>query len=377
MERVSRFLLHWVRPSWSGVRSSEITLSSPAGDLPATLLCPPGKGPYPAWIILHGITVPGRLHPSLIRFSSAVAAAGAMVLIPEVREWTELQLDQAAGSNAIMAGVNFYHQRTDITGPITLAGFSFGATQALISAARPEFRKDIRRVIGFGGYCDFGRTLRSMMTGEHEWEGVHYQYSPDPYGRWIAAANYIRKIPEYAEMEGLARAAHTMAAEAGQRGINAADPAYDTLKGKLAEGLSPAERELWKLIAPPAGVLPEPEQTRELADRIVAAAVRQTPDLDPKSALPQLDQRVILVHGRDDHLIPFTETLRLAAALPPAVDASVTITRLFAHSREADRPGLRAWPGEVWNYLSLLRRALAPTLPAIQPPHPASTDAAD
>ena len=60
-------------------------------------------------------------------------------------------------------------------------------------------------------------------------------------------------------------------------------------------------------------------------------------------------------------MIPYTETLRLEEALRgSAADVSVSITRLFAHSREADRLGALEYPAEVRRYLRLLQRALRP-----------------
>jgi len=363
MLRVARFLRGYARPGRAPVSTSEVLLTGTDESFPATLLQPESGPPYPAWILLHGITWAGRKHPLLMRFATAVAASGSTVVIPEVGSWRELHLDEAAGNRAIAASVGHLRQRDDLTGHVTLAGFSFGATQALISATRPGIREHVQRVIGFGGYCDLGRTLIGMMTGEHEWQRVRYQYEPDPYGRWVVAANYIDRIPEFSGMEGLRNAARELAIEAGRRGVYAADAEYDDVKRRLRERLTPPEREVWELIAPPYGTTPPIEPTRTLADRIAAVATRLSPGLDPRPILPLLDQEILLAHGRDDRLIPFTETLRLAAALPGEVNATATITRLFAHSREADRLSVLAWPREAARYLDLLRRAVDPPSP--------------
>jgi len=58
------------------------------------------------------------------------------------------------------------------------------------------------------------------------------------------------------------------------------------------------------------------------------------------AGLDQLRLPLVLLHGRADLLIPFTESLRLAEHLPAAALHRVTITRLFGHtrSREARPP---------------------------------------
>ncbi len=361
MPSVLRFLSGYFRHPDNGVVVSEIRLPSPAEGSPATFIRPPGTRSLPAWILLHGVTIPGRRHPVLTRFANALASSGVAVIVPEVPAWRELRLDESAGDTAIRAAVAHLRSRSDVTGDITLIGFSFGATQALMSASRDPVRAHVRKVVAFGGYGDLARSLYCMFTGEHEWDGVRYQLDPDPYGRWIVATNYLDKVPEYAHMQDLKLATRELAAASGVRGVYAAKPRHDELHRSIRARLSSEEREVFDLIAPVEGTTPPRDAMHSLAERIVAAATRHARGLDPRPHLPNLDQTVVLAHGREDRLIPFTETFRLAAAMPPAVDATVSITRLFAHSKEADGLGPLAYPREIARYLTLLRRVLAPS----------------
>jgi hypothetical protein len=62
------------------------------------------------------------------------------------------------------------------------------------------------------------------------------------------------------------------------------------------------------------------------------------PLLNPASSFAGLRPglRVILLHGRADRLIPYTEALRLAAALPAHVQQRLTVTRLLGHTKRAE-----------------------------------------
>ncbi|HUE96128.1 MAG TPA: hypothetical protein VMN39_05685, partial [Longimicrobiaceae bacterium] len=98
----------------------------------------------------------------------------------------------------------------------------------------------------------------------------------------------------------------------------------------------------------------------DLADRIErAVATSDDPIVDPRPYFQRLDQRIVLAHGMDDRLIPFTEGLRLREALPARVDSHLYSTRLYAPSARGDLPYL-SYPAEVIRYLALLRNALAP-----------------
>jgi len=359
--RVARFLRGYAGQPNRGVALEEVTLSPDDLRVPATFLRPANRKRVPGWILLHGVTVPGRHHPVLTRFAKALALSGAAVVVPEVRAWRELRLDPDAGNVAITAAIDFLRQKTDIAWNLNLVGFSFGATKALMSAASDGIRQSIRGVVAFGGYRDLGRTMTFMMTGEHDWGGATRRLDPDPYGRWIVTANYIDRVPGFAHMTRLKQAAYDLATESGRRGVYAAEQSYDYLKANLRATLAADERELWDLIAPPFGQRPPVAPGRELAEQLSAAALLRNPALDPLPWLSRLDQKVVLAHGYDDRLIPYTESLRLRESIGPAADVTLSITRLFGHSREADRLRYHQYPREVGRYVFLLRRALAPS----------------
>lgn len=359
MLTVARFLRGFVRDTADRIVERDVALPLGGDAIPATLFTPARGGPHRGWVVLHGITVPGRRHPTLLKFARALASTCGAVLVPEIASWQRLEIDPAAADRTIAAAARHLADDPEVSsGGVGVVGFSFGATQALITATHPDLRQVIRSVLGFGGYCDLGRTVRFMTTGEHEWNGVRYATEPDPYGRWIVAANYLTRARGYETAGAVARAARSLAAEAGYRFVYAGDPIYDPLKAELRAELAPADRELWDILAPPCGQPVPRERARELADALVAGALSVHPELDPRSVLGDLDRRVFLAHGRTDLLIPFSETLRLRQHLPPGARPSVAITRLFAHSRAADRLRLHEYPLEGYRCYRLLGAAL-------------------
>lgn len=357
MLRATRFLLSYLRHPASVVQE-EVTFAVEGRDTPATLLHPARGGARTGWIVLHGITVPGRRHPVLMRFAHALASAGGTVLIPEIESWTRLRIDPAIADRSIASAARYLAGHPRAGGEVAVVGFSFGATQALITSTRPELRDVVRTVVGFGGYCDLGRTLRFMMLGEHEWNGRTHHLAPDPYGRWVVAGNYLARVPGMAGTEAVAEAALELAREAGRRFAQAWDPEFEPLKRELRARLSRSEREIWDLLAPAQGVRPPEQETRALADQLLAAALSVHPQMDPRPVLPAVHCRAVLAHGHSDRLIPYTETLRLMSHLGPRAEVSSTITRLFAHSRGAEKIALREYPLEVLRYVRLLERAL-------------------
>lgn len=112
----------------------------------------------------------GRHHDAVRRMARALAAAGHVVVAPEVPRWTALQLTA--------------HD----TEPVVCA-----TLDALGVAAGLE---RVRTVAGVGGFADLERTVRAMVVGEHEWAGRDYRFRPDPYGRWIVGAAWLPALAD-------------------------------------------------------------------------------------------------------------------------------------------------------------------------------------
>ncbi|HSG47524.1 MAG TPA: hypothetical protein VLA43_06930, partial [Longimicrobiales bacterium] len=191
--RTLRYVRSWITGR-DNVQVREIMVGRDGTLVPTTLLTPKDGSPHlPAWIILHGITRPGRAHTQLVRFTRALAEGGCAVLVPEVPEWRELDLSPALTVPTVLACMEGLRGLGNLVSPEPpgLLGFSFGAPQALSASAHPELRNRLAGVVGFGGYCDLERTIVFQFTGRHEHAGERHYLRPDPYGRWIVGANYL------------------------------------------------------------------------------------------------------------------------------------------------------------------------------------------
>lgn len=342
----ARFLWRFAHAPRDLAHEREVLVETADGSHNATVFAPNGwpRG-RPGWILLHGITVPGRHHDALRLMARSLAAAGHYVIAPEVRPWRELRVDPGESLPAVHAGLAGLAARTDADmNRIGLIGFSVAGRWAFSVAAQEQPR--LKAVAAMGGYWDIERTLVAMVVGEHDWDGQRYRYDPDPYGRWIMGANLLPllqgdRFGSEPDRTRAAEALHRLVRTAGQNGAMARTRVYDSLNASLRAVLPATVRPVWDLLAPRSFEQVGDRQTaRELARQMATAAVERYPLLTSTAGLEQLRLPLVLLHGRADRLIPFTESLRLAEHLPAAALRRVTITRLFGHtrSREARPP---------------------------------------
>lgn len=352
-----RFAAAWLTGR-AAVAEHPITLDRGDRTVPADLYLPRARSlpPHP-WVVLHGITVPGRRHAELRRFARAMAGTGAAVLVPEVPEWSRLELAPHLTAPTVDAALRHLEGFRGLgeTGA-ALMGFSFGAPQAVAASTDPSLRGRLTGVAGFGGYYDLKHTVRFLLTGVHEWNGRRERLSPDPYGRWVVMGNYLDRIPGHEDAGDVARALRELATEAGRVGAPSWEPVYDELKAELRNRVAPGRRRLWDLLVRPSGrPEPEPGEVEELVEGLVETASGLDPLMAPASSLEGVRLPVRLVHGRGDRLIPYTETLRAARALEARTDVEATITRLFAHSSQDSWPHPVRFVREAGVFLRALR----------------------
>jgi pimeloyl-ACP methyl ester carboxylesterase len=363
MPSTIRFMRQYLRPVDGVTTRADVHYSRGAERLPATVYRPVGRDMrLPGWVVLHGLTHSGRSHPALTRFCRAVARAGNVVFVPEIPEWRALRVEPDITIETIREAVRALQLRDDVSHEhVGLFGFSFGATQGLVAAADAETAGLLAGMASWGGYCDLRRLFRFGLTGLHEVDGTTYHTRPDPYGCWIMGANYLSRVPGHRGAQPVAHALHELAREAGEKGHYAWDPLYDEAKRRLRATLAPAQRELFDLIAPETTIRHRDEaRLLELAEALAGTAIEVHPQLDPRPSLPLLRVPTLFAHGRDDRLIPFSESILLSRAVPARFMRDLTITALFQHSGGTQSGlGAAGLAREGMRFVRLLRRVLA------------------
>jgi pimeloyl-ACP methyl ester carboxylesterase len=354
--RAARYARSW--KVGSDVSTTETEVDRDGAKVAATLVLPRlANGSLPGWIALGGVSCMGRHHPQLVRFARALASSGAAVLVPEIPEWRRLELAPRAVAPTLRGCIDRLRSSGLVTdAPFGLIGFSFGAPQVAIAAARGDLAEEVGGIVLFGGYCSLERTMTCLLTGEHEWEGLEHQIRPDPFGGWVDASNHLRDVPGFEDANDVTGALHHLASAASGQRIPAWDPQHDPLIEQLRESLPHARRPLFDLFAVRSdSTSAEPEERRRMAVLLAEACRRAEPLLDPAHDLTRIDLPTRLIHGRGDRLIPFTEGLRLDRGLPERARRGVTVTGLFNHTADTSPAGLLERAREKLEMFSAIR----------------------
>ncbi|MGH7313199.1 MAG: alpha/beta hydrolase family protein, partial [Candidatus Rokuibacteriota bacterium] len=294
----------WLAPLGSPAAQEELVLEVAGRTLRADLYRP--AAPRGVLVLIHGLSSSGRRQPDLARLARLIAERGQLVLVPHIEGLARFRLGGAEVED-IRVAAGYARRRWDTVG---LAGFSFGAGPVLLAAADIP---DLRVVASFGGYADLRHVVSFVTTGVHGWEGQRHVERQEPYNRWkllSLLAGFVGSEPDGVRLEEIAAR-------------RLADPADDT--SPLEARLDTEGRAVLAL------VMNEREDAVEGLLAALPLHARQALErLSPLSAVGRIRAPLLIAHGARDPSIPYTESLRLAAAA--GRQARLTIFETFHHT---------------------------------------------
>ena len=229
-------------------------------------------------VLVHGLTPEGKNDPRLMHAAHLLARVGFEVAVPTIPGLTRLRL-RPEDRDPVVTMLSLR------PGPAVVVGVSVGAGVAMLAVAEPAVRDRVALVLSLGGYASARELVRFYLTGDYAYDGARGHVTHDP--------ELIRAF--------LAANADLLDASA-QGVLRTTDPAAMT--------------------AALASVSPD--------------LVRLLDALSPERVVRDLGARLILVHGRNDIAVPYSETLRLAAARPE--QTRVVLVGVVGHVEHAAGP---------------------------------------
>jgi pimeloyl-ACP methyl ester carboxylesterase len=277
--------------------------------------------PRAALLLVPGLAPDGKDDRRLVDLALVLARAGFAVLVPDI---ASLRAQRVSGENVRqIADALAYLARarseilptTDGAAPVGIAAISYAVGPALLATLEPELQGRIDFMIAIGGYYDVEAVVTYFTTGFYRDGGAWTKGTPNDYGKWLFVSANADAVMDM-------RDRITLRAMAGRR---MADGNADI--ADLVPLLGPEGRAVHALLAND-----DPDQTPRLIAALPDRLLRNLTALNLRGRdLANAPASVILIHGRDDRIIPVSESLELGAALPPE-RAHLHVVERLAHA---------------------------------------------
>lgn len=254
-------------------------------------------------ILVPGFTPDGKDDPRLVHLALSLSRARFLVLVPDLQGSREMRVRlEDARSIADAARYLVASEQLPPGREVGIVAISYAVGLAILATMEPEAKDKIGFIVGVGGYFDIASVVTFITTGRYREPGAADWRTarPDPLAKWIFLASNTDVLAHPYDRWALTAIARRRVRDPGAP------------VGDLAAGLSPEGRALFDLLANT-----EAARVPELTGKLPAPVRRHMERLSPASYdLSHLAGRLILIHGREDTLIPYSESQSLAAAVP-------------------------------------------------------------
>lgn len=256
-------------------------------------------------VLVPGASREGKDDPRLVSFAESLARAGFEVLVPDLPGLRTLRVraddaDIIADALAAMSR----HRARQGNATLGLVAICYSTGPAMLALLEARARAMAHFMLAVGGYFDIEAVVSFFTTGRYHMPLADEPVcrSPDIYGKWVFAISNA----DFLEDPEDRRLLETMA----NRRLE--DPEADI--AGLVGGLKEEGRRVYDLVANQ-----DPERVSALIANLPDAVKAQVARMDLRERdFSDLDMRFVLIHGHDDRVIPETESMTLAGAVPNA-----------------------------------------------------------
>ena len=300
-------------PNEGGYGKADLYLPGPSAEQEAK---------HGAILLFLGVNPAGRDDPRVVGLGNALARSGIVTMIPWSDSMTERRIDVGEIDNLVRAyQYMLEHDRVD-PDRAGMAGFCVGASLAMVAAQDERIRDDVRFLNFFGGYFNGLDLIASVAASSRFYPGIGaaldpseaqaetQAWLPDELTRAVVAAQLIEGIADRHEREVLTGRylGSTLLGEGDVDAFSREALAVHSLldRPKLAE---------------------VPALIDDLAIETLASIRR----ISPSTNIGDLKAKVLIMHDRQDSLVPSEESRRLADSLPPDQVLRYTEFAFFQH----------------------------------------------
>jgi hypothetical protein len=291
--------------------------------VPATVVHPAGKGPWPAVVFVNGATAQGRFEPHVVRLGLGLARAGFLAIVPDLPclRHGQITLRTVGALTAVASAVARGGEASG--GRVGFLGVSVGASLALLAAERSALGHRVSAVAGLAPYTNLKGMVRLATTGVYEHDGRLVRYRTGPFLALALARSLVGGLPPGPQRDAL-----------DQEVLSISDNASDPLAQLRAD--APAG------LTGPAGAAvalienTSPARFDALWAALPASLRTAARGLSPLYAARRLRFPVYLASSPHDEYFPPSQSRALVARAP---GASLIVTSTLSHVLPEPSPG--------------------------------------
>ena len=293
----------FIDESYSGINSepTRLRIFKPKKPNKTTFILFPGASPF------------AEEHPGMIGLATTIMNLGYNVFIPRIPPLKSLSI-KSENVEWFAKAYDEIINRNDVDKTnVTIIGISFGGSLLLKATLDERIKLNPpRSMLMYGSCFDLESGLNFLLSGEIEHNGKIAHIPPNDWGLTVLFHNFIKNV----------------------------DAGFDTsavqtvLAARVADKLDKMERlkaELnehdFQFVSSVLTAKCTP-QIAEIAKQIIESQKDSLKQVSPSSFCEQIEMKVFIMHGANDSMVPYTESVKLSNSLP---NNKLLISYIYEH----------------------------------------------
>lgn len=281
-------------------------LSGGRGSGVADLYLPAGEGKRSGMLLFLGVNPAGRDDERVVNLAEALARSGVVVMVPWSEAMTHKRVEADEVDNLVRA-FEYLAAHEAVDGDrLGMGGFCVGASFALAAAQDERINERVSVFNSFGGYYDARDLIAAVIARQRFYKDDVRAWQPADLSVEVVRRHLIDTLPDESERQLLWQAL--------------------TAGSDAPASLSYEAQAVYALLT-----APDLKTARGLLDRLPPDALATLRRISPSASIDRLRAKLLVMHDREDRLVPSEESRRLVNAAQSVTDVHYTEFSFFNH----------------------------------------------
>jgi dienelactone hydrolase len=280
----------------------------------ADLYNPASGGKHSAVLFFLGVNPAGKDDERVVNLGDALARTGVVVMIPWSDRMAQRRITEQEAGDLVRG---FEHLRSlDMVddNKVGMAGFCVGASLMMVAAQDERIRDDVKVVNSFAGYYEAEDLIASVVAARRFYGEDSGPWEPDKLSVQVVRTHLLESIDDPVERATLAETIEN----------NAPAPSNLSSDARLVYDILNA---------------PDLETAHRLIDFLPSDSLETLRRISPSTNIDGMKAKALVMHDRQDNLVPSEESRRLVDALQSRGDVHYTEFSFFEHLDPSTRVG--------------------------------------
>jgi len=280
------------------------------------------KSKKPTFILFPGASPFAEDHPGMIGLATTIMNLGYNVFIPRIPPLKALNI-KSENVEWFAKAYDEIINRNDVDKTnVAIIGISFGGSLLLKATLDEKIKSNPPRSILMYGSCfNFESGLNFLLSGEVKHNGKIVHIPPNEWGLTVLFHNFIKNVDAGFDTSAVQT---VLAARVADKLDD-----VDRLKAELNE-------HDFKFVDSILTAKCTPQITK-IAKQIIESQKDSLKQVSPSSFCEKIEMKVFIMHGANDSMVPYTESVKLGNSLP---NNKLLISYIYEHKEISTNSGL-------------------------------------